>query len=67
MRTLMTRSVSIVSTYESPKERERSPDQRASRLLGVLYRWLDRWTRLPANVLTPRTLESQTVPVSWLP
>ena len=41
MRTLMTRSVSIVSTYESPKERERSPDQRASGLLGVLYRWLD--------------------------
>ena len=67
VRTLMTRSVSTVSTYESPKERERSPDQRASRLFGVLYRWLDRWTRLPANFLTPRALESRTVPVSWLP
>ena len=67
VRTLMTRSVSIVSTYESPKERERSPDQHAGRLFGVLYRWLDRWTRLPANVLTPRALKSQTVPVSWLP
>ena len=67
VRTLMTRSVSIVSTYESPKERERSPDQRASRLFGMLYRWLDRWTRLPANFLTPRALESRTVPVSWLP
>ena len=67
VRTLMTRSVSIVSMYESPKERERSPDQRASRLFGVLYRWLDRWTRLPANILMPRALESQTVPVSWLP
>ena len=38
VRTLMTRSVSIVSTYESPKERERSLDQRASRLFGVLSR-----------------------------
>ena len=36
MRTLMIRSVSIVSTYESPKGRERSPDQHASRLFGVL-------------------------------
>ena len=69
MRTLMTRSVSTVSTvstYESPKERERSPDQRASRLFGVLYRWLDRWTRLPANFLTPRALESFIIG-SWQP
>ena len=35
MRTLMTRSVSIVSTYESPKEREGSPGQRASRLFAL--------------------------------
>ena len=69
MRTLMTRSVSIVSTYESPKERERSPDQCASRLFGVLYRWLDRWTRLPANFLTPCALESlRTIIIgSWQP
>ena len=69
VRTLMTRSVSIVSTYESPKERERSPDQRASRLFGVLYRWLDRRTRLPANFLTPRALESQRTIIigSWQP
>ena len=44
------------------KKRERSPNQRASRLFGVLYRWLDRWTRLPANVLTPRALESM---IQW--
>ena len=43
----MTHSVSIVFTYESPKERERSPNQHASRLHGALYRWLDHWTRLP--------------------
>ena len=65
MRTLMTRSVSIVS----PKERERSLDQRASRLFGVLYRWLDRWTRLPANILRLRSLESlRTIVVGpWQP
>ena len=33
MRTLMTRLVSIMSMYESPKERERSLDQCASRIL----------------------------------
>ena len=39
------------------------------RLFGVLYRWLDRWTRLPANFLTPRALESlRTIIIgSWQP
>ena len=55
---LKTRSVSIVATYESPKEREKLPNQHASRLFGVLYRWLDRWTKLLVNILTPHAHES---------
>ena len=61
-------STSTVSTYNyGPKETRKRPDQCALRLFGVLYRWFDRWTRLPANVLMPHTLESRTVTVSWLP
>ena len=29
-------------------------------LSGVLLKWLDHWTRLPAIVLTPHALETQT-------
>ena len=28
--------------------------------------WINHWTRLPANVLTPCALETQTLTVSWL-
>ena len=49
-----------MSTYASPKERERGPDQCVLRTFGVLYRWLDQWTRLPANILMPHVLESRT-------
>ena len=59
--TLMMCSTSAVSTYMSSKEREREPDQCALRLFGVLYRWLNQWTRLPANILIPCALESQKV------
>ena len=38
VRTLMTHSTSTVSTYVSPKERERRPDQCVLRIFGVLYR-----------------------------
>ena len=70
MRTLMTRSVSMcMSMYESPKERDRSLDQRAGRLFEVLYRWFDGRTRLPANFMIPRALESlRTIIIgSWQP
>ena len=59
------------STHESPKERERSPDQSAS---GFLECSTDgsidgSWIRLPANFLTPRALESlRTIIIgSWQP
>ena len=45
---MMIRSASIVSTCESPKEWERNLDQRANRLFGVLYRWLDLWDCQPS-------------------
>jgi hypothetical protein len=57
IRTLMTCSVSVVSTWISV-------------LLGYLEystdRWLDHWIRLSANVLMLSTLQSQTVTVRWL-
>jgi hypothetical protein len=56
--TLMTRSESIVSTYTSPKNEKEAWISVLLRLYGVFYRRLNCWTRLPANVLTPRALES---------
>ena len=59
MRTLMTHSMSTVSTYASPKgHKKKARIDVGLKLFGVLHRWIDHWTRLPAIVLTPRALET---------
>ena len=69
VQTLMTRSMSTVSTSTSMQiqnNEKRAWISVGVKLSGVLYRWLDHWTRLPAIVLMPHALETRTITVSWM-
>ena len=56
VQTLMTRSMSTVSAYASPKER--AWISVGLKLSGVLHRWFDNWTKFPAIILMPRALKT---------